>query len=101
MTKASKNNIIISVISLFILYFLYNVRTILLPFTLGIIIAYFLNRITTKLEKIFHSRRLSSIFIIILFTTIILLLIIFLGFSLKLLLLCDKILQKNFSEAIL
>ena len=77
MTKASKNNIIISVISLFILYFLYNVRTILLPFTLGIIIAYFLNRITTKLEKIFHSRRLSSIFIIILFTTIILLLIIF------------------------
>lgn len=76
MTKTLKNNAILTIITLSILYFLYNVRSILLPFTLGIIIAYFLNGFTNKMEKIlFNSRKISSILIITIFTIIILLFI--------------------------
>ena len=76
MLKTTKNNIILSILSLCAIYFLYSVRDILLPFTLGIIIAYFLNKTTTKLEKVFfNSRKIASIFVITIFTTLILILI--------------------------
>lgn len=76
MSKSLKNNIILSILAICSLYFLYTVRSILLPFVLGIIIAYFLNKTTTKLEKVFfNSRKIASIFIITIFTTIIVILI--------------------------
>lgn len=76
MSKSLKNNIILSILAICSLYFLYTVRSILLPFILGIIIAYFLNKTTTKLEKVFfNSRKVASIFIITIFTTIILIVI--------------------------
>lgn len=76
MSKSLKNNIILSILAICTLYFLYTVRGILLPFILGIIIAYFLNKTTTKLEKVFfNSRKVASIFIITIFTTIILIVI--------------------------
>ncbi len=77
MTKSSKNNVIIGVVSILLLLFLYSVRSILLPFFLGIIIAYFLNNTTGRLEKIFKSRKISTIFLITIFTTIVSLLFIF------------------------
>ena len=76
MSKSLKNNIILSILAICSLYFLYTVRSILLPFILGIIIAYFLNKTTTKLEKVFfNSRKVASIFIITIFTTVILIVI--------------------------
>lgn len=76
MSKTTKNNIILSTIGIFILYFLYSVKGILLPFVLGIIIAYFLNKTTTKLERVFfNSRKIASIFVITIFITLILILI--------------------------
>ena len=71
MQKETKNNIIFSTLSFLILYFLYTVRGILLPFILGIVIAYLSTGITGWLEKKIKSRMVASIVVVgIVFTLI-------------------------------
>lgn len=67
MTKELKDRIIFSTIAVLILYFLYCVRSILLPFTLGGIIAYLLGGITGWLEKKIKNRQLASLIVVSIF----------------------------------
>lgn len=68
MNKKIKNNIIIIAPIIISFIFLYIVRGILLPFILGAVIAYLMDGITTKLEKITKNRSLASLIIMIIFT---------------------------------
>ncbi len=77
MDRDVKRNLIIAAAVFLLFYFLYSVRSILLPFILGGIIAYFLENLTTKLEKKIKSRRVASIIVIVLFTLLILMFFIF------------------------
>lgn len=77
MDKTIKRNIFIGAVIIFLSYFLYSVRNILLPFVLGGLIAYFLGNITSKLEKKIKSRRIASIFFISIFTLVILMAFVF------------------------
>ena len=51
MSKELKINIVLFIISVFILFFLYKVKSILLPFVLGGLVAYLLSDITNNFEK--------------------------------------------------
>lgn len=77
MDKGLKNNIIIGITTLALVWFFYSVRSILLPFILGGLIAYFLDGITTKFQNKIHSRKIASIIVITIFTLLILAFFIF------------------------
>lgn len=77
MNKKLQRNLLITLSILGIFYFLYLVRSILLPFTLGIIIAYLLGGITNKLEKYLKNRKAASIIIVSTFSLIIIMLFAF------------------------
>lgn len=59
-----------------ILYFFISIKSILLPFILGIIIAYLSDGVTTFLEKKIGSRKVASAIIVSLITVIIILLLV-------------------------
>jgi len=77
MEKRLKHNLIIGAMIFFLLYFLYSVRNILLPFVLGGIIAYLLGGLTTRLEKKIKSRKIASAIVVVLFTLIIITFFVF------------------------
>jgi len=60
-----------------ILYFLFLVRGILLPFILSIFIAYLFHNLNNKLERVLKSRNFSTIVIILIFYTLIILSFVF------------------------
>ena len=75
MDKDIKRNLIITIVVFLLFYFLYSVRSILLPFVMGGIMAYFLESPTTKFEKKIKSIKIASITII---TVLVLLILMFL-----------------------
>ena len=77
MTKELKNNILTAIILFVLFLFLYAVRSILLPFVLGVIIAYFFNGITTKLEKRLNSRKIASGIVVTVLTLIVITFFVF------------------------
>ena len=77
MDKDIKRNLIITIVVFLLFYFLYSVRSILLPFVMGGIMAYFLESPTTKFEKKIKSRKIASITIITVFVLLILMFFIF------------------------
>lgn len=77
MTKDIRNNFIFSTIGILLLYFFYSVRNIMLPFVLGVIIAYFLGTPTAFLEKKIKSRKNASLLVVSLFSLIVLTFFVF------------------------
>ncbi|MDD2840767.1 MAG: AI-2E family transporter [Rickettsiales bacterium] len=73
MDKILKQNIILSLLSIFVLFFLYEVKNILLPFILGALIAYLLGNLTSILEKKIGSRKMVSISLVSIFFILLLL----------------------------
>jgi len=64
-------------IGIFILYFLYIIRSVLPPFIIGAAIAYFTHHLVDKMEAKQASRSLASMLIVILLILIVIVLIIF------------------------
>lgn len=73
MDKIFKKNIIFSILFIFILFFLYKVKNILLPFVLGALIAYLLENLTSILEKKIGSRKIVAIALVSVFSILIIL----------------------------
>lgn len=77
MDRILKQNIILSILFVFILFFLYKVQNILLPFILGGLIAYLLGNLTNILEKKIKNRNLVSIILVSTFFILLILLFAF------------------------
>lgn len=73
MEKTLKLNIIFSILFVFLLFFLYKVQNILLPFILGGLIAYLLGNLTNILEHKIKSRKIASIILVSIFFTLLIL----------------------------